>query len=538
MSIMIKRWSLFGLGLCLLWAAPILGEGAVDAQKQRIQIALGEEPPQLNSTKSTDQASFFVLGHVKEGLLRYDKRRRLAPGVAERWEINAEGATFYLRQDARWSDGKAVTAHDFAFSWKLAVDPANASQYAFIMYPIRNAEAVNQGQMPLDSLAVTVVDNHTLKVEFERPCGYFLSLTAFGTYFPVREDFYRSRGERYAADAQDLLFNGPFKLASWVHGASLRLEKNEHYWGREAVKLDIIDAPYMTTDTRARFNLFKDGNIATTGLDSETLKDALAQKYKIRKFADGAVFYLEFNFRDGRLTGNKKLRQAIQAIYDPRELVDKVIAIPGNVPGRSLFPEWLQGVEKSFRKEYPAPEAKVDIAVGRRLLEEARGELGLDAWPPLVLLTGQSPTSAKQAEYLQNLFKETLGLDLKIDKQTFKQRLAKMTSGDFDIVAAGWGPDFNDPMTFGDLFASWNENNRGRYANDGYDRQVRLAQDSADAKTRMQAFAEIQRIIFADVAILPQYERGSVYVQHPKLKGVLRNIIGTDPDYTYARVAE
>ena len=113
-----------------------------------------------------------------------------------------------------------------------------------------------------------------------------------------------------------------------------------------------------------------------------------------------------------------------------------------------------------------------------------------------------------------------------------------MTSGDFDIVAAGWGPDFNDPMTFADLFASWNENNRGRYANDEYDRQVRLAQDSADPAERMAAFAEIQRVIFEDVAILPQYERGSVYVQHPKLKGVVRNIIGTDPDYTHARVAE
>jgi len=523
---------------CLLWGAPLMAEGAVDAKKQRIQIALGEEPPQLNSTKSTDQASFFVLGHVKEGLLRYDRRRRLAPGVAERWEMDAEGVTFYLREDARWSDGQPVTARDFEFAWKLAVDPANASQYAFILYPIRNAEKVNNGEMPLDSLGVQVVDDRTLKVAFERPCGYFLSLTAFGTYFPVREDFYKSRGERYAADAGDLLFNGPFKLTNWVHGASLRLEKNEQYWNRDAVALEVIDAPYITPDTRARFNLFKDGNIAMTGLDSETLKDALEQKYKIRKFSDGAVFYLEFNFREGRLTRNLKLRQAIQAIYDPRELVDKVIAVPGNVPGRSLFPQWLQGVEGSFRKEHPAAEAEVDIEKGRRLLEEARAQLGLEAWPPLILLTGQSPTAAKQAEYLQNLFKEALALDLKIDKQTFKQRLAKMTSGEFDIVAAGWGPDFNDPMTFADLFASWNENNRGRYANDEYDRQVRVAQNSADPAERMAAFAEIQRIIFEDVAILPQYERGSVYVQHPKLKGVVRNIIGTDPDYTHARVAE
>ncbi|NVK42551.1 MAG: peptide ABC transporter substrate-binding protein [Oceanospirillaceae bacterium] len=524
--------------VCLLVPAlPVLAD-AVDYRNQVISIALTQEPPQLNSMLATDQISGFVLGHIQEGLLRYDADNRLAPAVAEHWELGAEGATFWLRQEARWSDGKPVTAHDFVFAWRNTVDPATGSEYASILYPLKNAEAINRGDQAVESLGVQALDDHTLEVRFEKPTPYFLGLTAFPSFFPVREDFYRSRGARYAADADDLLFNGPFKLSAWVHGASLRLEKNEHYWDRDRIRLNRIEVPYITSETRSLFNLFKDDKIVLAGLDSETLQDALKQRYPIRKFSDGSVFYLEFNHRPGHATANKALRQAIQAIYDPAELVNKVIALPGYRPGRSLFPLWLGGVERRFRQEYPAPVVQPDPEQAQRYLAQAKQELGVEALPPLVLLTDNSPGAAKQAEYLQSLFKTRLGLDLRIDRQTFKQRLAKMTAGDFDIVAAGWGPDFDDPITFGDLFASWNENNRGRYNNPEYDRWVRVAQTSSDPRQRMDAMARLQTIIIEDVVILAQYERGLVYVQHPRLEGLVRRVIGTDPDFSGARVIQ
>ena len=150
------------------------------------------------------------------------------------------------------------------------------------------------------------------------------------------------------------------------------------------------------------------------------------------------------------------------------------------------------------------------------------------------MLTGDSPSANKQSEYYQNLFKQKLGIDIKIDRQIFKQRLAKMTAGDFDLVMAGWGPDYDDPMTFGDLFASWNENNRGRYSNPALDEAVEIARSSSDAKTRMDAFAKVQQIIYDDAVILVNYELGSVYVTNPRVKGLVRRAVGTDPDYTNA----
>ncbi len=511
---------------------------SADFETQSITIALTQEPPQLNSMKATDQVSIFLLGHVSEGLLRYDRRGRLVAGVAERWLIDDQGATFWLRKNARWSDGYPVTAYDFVFAWQNALDPAMASEYAFILYPVKHAEAINKGELDKSHLGVTAVDKYTLKVEFERPCGYFLKLAAFVTYNPVRQDFVESKGEQYAADATDLLYNGPFKMTEWMHSSSLKMVKNDSYWNKDAITLREINADYITSDTTARLNLYKDGKIVLTRLDIETLKSALKQKYKIRKFTTGSVFYIEYNFRDGRPTRNINLRRAMQAVFDPHELVNKVLATPGNLPGYSLFPVWLDGVNDKFRKEYPVRKFSVDLAKGREYMEKARADLGLERIPPQILLVGDSPNAAKQAEYLQGLFKSTLNLDIKIDIQTFKQRLAKMTSGEFDMVAAGWGPDFDDVMTFGDLFASWNLNNRGRYHNPVYDDFVRRALNTSVERIRMDAMGELQRIIVEDVVVLPEYEQGVVYLQNPKLKGVVRRVVGSDPDYTYARVIQ
>lgn len=526
----------------LAWASGLTGSAAgnsaaVDPATSTVSLVLREEPPQLNSTLATDQVSLMVLGHVMEGLLRYDENNNLVAGVAEDWEVTETEATFHLRGDARWSDGEPVTAHDFVFAWQTALDPANASEYAFILFAIDNAEEINSGDLPLSALGAEAVDDRTLKVRLARPVAYFDKLVAFATYYPVREDFYNAMDGRYGADADTLLYNGPFTISRWVHGAHLRMERNEYYWNPDRVHVDVLDFPYITQDPNAQLNLFKDGRIAYTVLTEENLTEALVQGWDMHRFMDGSVFFIEFNHREGRVTRNWHLRKAIQLALDPSELVYRVIKLPGYLPGESLFPIWLDGVEKSFRQEYPPPTAPMNPQKAREHLEQAKRELGLQEIPPLVLLSGDNPISNKQAEYYQEQLSRVLGLELRIDKQIFKQRLAKMTAGEFDMVLAGWGPDFDDPLTFGDLFASWNLNNRGRYKNPELDRWVSVAQSSTDPRTRMDAFGEIQRILFEDVVVLPNYERGQVYVVDPRLKGLVRRAVGPDPDFTNVRIA-
>jgi len=212
------------------------------------------------------------------------------------------------------------------------------------------------------------------------------------------------------------------------------------------------------------------------------------------------------------------------------------LKVPGYTPTPSIFPGWLQGADGLFRQEHPPPEIRVDVEKARGHLELARQELGLQSWPPVGLLTQDTELAGKSAEYFQDLFRQTLGLEILIDRQIFKLRLAKVDAGDFDLAIYGWGPDYDDPMTFGDLFASWNPNNGGKYDNPEYDRWVAEAQNTLDPVARMQAFGQIQRIIIEDAVVLPNYERGQMYLVDPRLKGVIRRAIGTDPDFKHAYI--
>ena len=510
--------------------------GAINEERNSITIALSEEPPQLDSTRSTDASSFVVLAHTMEGLIAYDQNDQLTPGVAERWEIRDDGATFWIREEAIWSDGQPVTAHDFEFAWKRVLDPDTAAQYAFILYPIKNAEAVNQGDLPKEMLGVRAVTDLVLEVDFERPTPYFDKLVAFNTYFPLREDFFESTNGRYGADAEMLLSNGPYILTEWIHGASMVWKKNPYYWNSEKGLLDEIVTAYITNDANANLNLFKDGQIVQTGLTAPMLPTAMEQRWQIDRFMDGTLFFLEFNHRESRITDNLHFRKALYFAQDPSELVYKVLKEASYLPAESLFPIWIQGLQGAFRKEYPLPKHSLDLEKAREYLDLARQELGLEDFPPIILLTGDSSLSLLAAEYYQELYKKNLGLELRIDAQIFKQRLAKMTSGDFDIVMAGWGPDYFDALTFGDLFASWNLNNRGRYQSEEMDNLVRTAQSELDPQKRMDAFGSIQELIYSDVVIIPMYERGVSFVVDPRLKGFKRRSVGPQVDYNYAYI--
>jgi oligopeptide transport system substrate-binding protein len=508
---------------------------AVDYEARTVSQYLRQEPPQLDSTKSTDQVSGQVLEHVMEGLTRYDLAGRLVPGVAERWEIREDGATFWLRDDARWSDGEPVTAHDFVFAWRKVVDPANASEYAFITYGIENAEKIVEGELPAEALGVEAVSDTVLEVSFDRPIAYFDKLVAFVTFKPVRESFYETQGDAFGAEAGNLVYNGPFMITQWDHGARMIMKKNPHYWDAESIWLNGIHWNYITSDTTAQLNLFKDEEIVMTDLDSETMQNALEQRWRIQRFDDGSVWYLGLNFREGRPTTNWNLRHALSLVLDPYELINRVIAIPGYRPGKTIFPAWLRWRDGLLRTANPPPEPVTDFDAAQEYIAKAREELG-GSIPPLVLLTDDSPTAARISEYLQTVWNDKLGLDVRIDKQIFKQRLAKMTAGEHDIVTAGWGPDYNDPLTFGDLFASWNLNNRGRYSNPDLDACVRTAQNSVDPQVREDAFDCIQRELLEDHGMIPTYERGRIYVVHPRVRDLVRRRFGADVDLTRARI--
>lgn len=201
--------------------APSGMAAAVDGTRQTITIALTQEPPSLDATQSTDTVSFFVLGHVSEGLVRYDRRGRISPAVASEWLVEDSYIDFTLRDDARWSDGSDITAADFVYAWQLLLNPDTAAPYASIMLPIKNAAAIIRGDMPPSELGVKALSPRQLRVELERPCGYCISLMAHASFYPIKQAFREVQASRYGAEANTLLYNGPFTLSRWTHGRNL-----------------------------------------------------------------------------------------------------------------------------------------------------------------------------------------------------------------------------------------------------------------------------------------------------------------------------
>jgi oligopeptide transport system substrate-binding protein len=520
---------------CLLGITPrVAADEAVDAASGTVRLLLSAEPPSLDSVRATDQVSFFVLAHLMDGLLQYDAGNRLAPALAERWELRPDGATFWLRRGATWEDGAPVTAHDFVHAWREVLRPANAAPYASLLYPLQNARAIASGELPVESLGVRAPEDHRLEVAFGQPCAWFPALTAFMTLLPLRADFHAAQGGRHAADAGRLLANGPFRLARWVHGAELVLEKNPRYWNAGAIRLQRIEVPYMTTDAQAELNLFLDRRIAMANIAPDSVRQVLLERQHLRRFADGYVHFLAFNFREGRATQNLRLRRAIQAALDPGEIVNRVLRMPGLRPAESLFPTVLRGRERAFVDEYPLAAPARGDAIAQREFAAALAELGVTELAPLHLLTGEAPTALRIGEYAQARLAETLGVRVRLDRQITKQRLQQMARGEFDLALQNWGPDFDDPVTFAELLASWNPINRGQYRSAGYDRWLGVALGSTEQAERLAAFDAMQRLVRDEAPLIPVYENARLYVQHPALQGVVRAPFFGDPNLRHA----
>jgi oligopeptide transport system substrate-binding protein len=511
----------------------------VDPAKKSIAVNFYDEPKSLDSTKATDQIAGMLLGHVNEGLTRLDPSNKPVPGVAESWELKSPTQyVFKLRKSALWSDGKPVTANDFIYAWRRTLDPKNASEYAFIMYFLKNGEKLNKGELKPEELGAKAIDDHTLQVDLERPLEFFPRLVAFTTYMPVREAFAKQHGESFAADADKLLYNGPYTIESWKHNASIKLVKNDKYWNKANINIDVIDLPYLIRDKNSEFNMFKDSKFALTwALTKDLLAEAQAAKMTIRKYNFGTVWFFQFN-TTRKITGNLNFRKAIQYAINREEFVKQIEGIPGSKPAFGVIPDYMPGLKKTYGEEYGSKHAfkEADLAKAKEHLDMAKKELGLKEFPPITVLASDADNVRRDLEYFQRYLKEKLGIELKLDFQTFKIRLERTTAKDFDIVNSGWGPDYLDVMTFADLYTSWNGNNNSGWKNAKYDELISKASTMVDPKERLDTIFAAEKILVEEAPIVPYFQQARVYVQDPRLTGVLRRPIGADPDFYYAKI--
>ncbi|HDR7912444.1 TPA: peptide ABC transporter substrate-binding protein [Bacillus wiedmannii] len=503
-----------------------------EAKKQVLHVTVSEEIPSLDTAKTMDGTSAHVMQNIFEGLYVLDDQDQPIPAVAKSFKRSEDGKkyTFDLRKDAKWSNGDSVTANDFMFAWKRAIKHETASQYAYMLFHVKNAKEINKGTMPLDELGVKVINDYKLEVELEHPIPYFLQLLALPIYLPQHESFLKEQGKNYALEPSNLIYNGPFVLEKWKHEQEFQLKKNATYWDEKKVKLDEINFQ-IVKDTMTAVNLYEAGD-----LDRVPINSQFVDKYKGNKelhmSSEPGIAMLRFNEKNNALA-NKKVRQSISLALNKEDFVAHFInngakSASGLVPTGHINEE----TGKDFRKEN-GDFSPYDLQNAKKIWEEAKKELGVDEIN-LEFLTYEQDNAKRMAEYIKgDLEKYLQGLTIQIKQQPFKQKLQLEQTGDYDISMANWGPDYKDPISYLELFTTDNQNNKMNYSNRHYDELIKKAKSDLvlDQKKRWEALQEAERILLEDAAVAPLYQMGSAYVQKDYVKGIEKHQFGGV--YTY-----
>ncbi|MTI46698.1 peptide ABC transporter substrate-binding protein [Sporosalibacterium faouarense] len=499
------------------------------AENQLLKVNLSAEPPCLDPQLSTDTTSSEILQDTLEGIIRMDQSGQVVEGsgMAESWDISEDGTvyTFHLR-DAKWDDGTPVTAGDFEYGWKRLLNPDTASDYTFMAYDIVNAEEYSTGTVTNpDEVGVKATDDKTLEVTLKAPNPVFISKLQHSTFFPSREDLVDEYGDRYASEANLTPSCGPFKVTEWAHESKIVLEKNDEYWDADAVKLDRVEFSMLTNSNSLM------GQYKTEQLDYVTVPSQFLDQYKdeLQRYNTAATYYYLFN-NENEYLKNTKLRKAIRMAIDQTKVYD-TLAQGMTDSAYAWIPPGIPGYDGKTFREIAGETLFDDIGTGAtkdevvQLVEEAASELGVtadDLDGKISYLTGDTDSSLKYGEVYQQMISENAGLDTGIEQATWKVRLDRFSEGDFTMAAMGWIGDYNDAMTFMDLFLSDSPQNRARYKNEEFDSYVHDAMEVFDQKERVDAMVAAEKIFIEDMPIAPYSYGTEIYVQRPYVKDIVR----------------
>lgn len=523
-------------------ATAIFTPKTVDAAKT-ISLNAGMEPTGLNTLTSTYAIEFSLFEHMYENLVTLDDDDNTVPGAAESWDYDEDTLTytFHLRKDGVWTNGDPVTAKDFEFAWSQALNPDVASDYAYFLYFIKNAEKYFNGEVTWDEVGVKVVDDYTLEVTMEQPTPYALFLFSFGTLAPINQRFYEAVGaDLYSTEAQYFCTNGPFALTEWSHNDKIVMQKNDAWHGAADVEVEEIDWKIIT-DANAALSSFLAGDLDMVGLGTgELIKQATAAGATIQSYTDGTSFYIYFNNNDQYLS-NVNLRRALFNAIDEQKEIDTVWQ-NDNEPMTSFTAPGVSATDgTSFAGkvgELYAPSRDQEKA--KEYLATALSELGCtvdDLSAHLSIDCGDSPTSIAEASFYQEQWRQVLGIEVAVNSMITKQGSQNRKTGNYVMSITGWGPDYNDPNTFLDLWVTDGGNNQTGFSNERYDELIDLAAKETDLEKRESYFIECEQIIADQLPIGPAFWRASSYACSDKIKGGMHRSTFQDINAVYVKLS-
>lgn len=503
------------------------------------------EPQAIDPSKSSDSYSSQILNEITEGLARVEVDEKgidvIKPAGAEKWDVSDDGLvwTFHLR-DYKWADGKTVTAKDFEYGIKRTVDPKTASNYAFLLYPIKNAETVNAGEKPLDELGVKAVDDKTLEITLEGPCAYFEKLIAFKTMYPQRQDLVEKWGDKSGSEAEYTISCGPFKLTEWTHKNQLILKKNENYWDKDSIKLDKLTFK-IVEDPNTRANMLSNGQLDIAGISKPEWIEKFEKKgdMNYKSTFRAATAYQFYNEKD-KLFSNANVRKAFSLAMDREEMVD-VLYYGIAAPAYGWVPPDMTIGDKQYREvvEEPLKKLKEGNPDPKALLIKGLEELGMDPDPSKVTVTMlQSGTDAETrrfAEYDQQRYETVLGINVEAEYVDWPVFLDRTDKKEYQVGGMAWIGDYNDPMTFMDMWVTGAGMTNVSWSNKEYDELINKAKKSLDDEERLEYFKRAEEILLCDDAVIAPtvYQKTSTF-SYSYVKGTMSPLFGSGMEFKYA----
>lgn len=508
--------------------------------KDELTVNLGYELQSIDPAINDETYGFIYINHAFEGLLTKDINGKIVGSSSDKWEISEDKLkyTFHIREDAKWSDGKKLTADDFVYSYRRVVDPKTASPIAYLMYYIKNAKDINIGKKQIDTLGVTAIDENTLTIELENPTLYFEDILASGgCYVPVREDIINKYGDDWTWNSESYIGNGAYKMTERKPDELIAFELNTNYWdykNQVAKKINFV----LIADEYISLNAVRTGdvdfsiNAPPIGEIESLIKENLMAVSDII-----GVYYLDLNNKDKTLS-DKRVRKALSLAIDRNYIVSN-IGHGKLIAAESFVPPVVKGVEKSFREESSnfiiANNYSNNIIEAKKLLAEAGYPNGENF--PILEVKVSSGFYTTVLEAIQDMWKNNLNIDVVVRTEESKITLPFRQSGKYQIARTSWTGDYNDPLTMLQIMTSESDINYSGFSNERYDYLINFATTSTNEKDRMEALKEAEAILFEEMPIIPFIYRTDFLVVNPKLKNYIDDPLGRYR-FNYAYIEE
>ncbi len=507
------------------------------SQSQTKQVLNWTESAQISTqdpSLTTDSTSFQALLNTQEGLYRLDKKQKPQLALAKSAKVTDGGKTYtFVLRDAKWSNGQAITANDFVYSYRRTLNPKTKSSMAFYLYQIVNAEAINAGKKPVSSLGVKALSKNKLQIKLVRPVSYFKLLLAFPLFFPENQQFIEKVGSKYGTAAKYTISSGPFKLTKWTgSNKQFTLVKNQNYWDKKNVKLDKVNETISETSSTA-YNLYQAGKLDETYLTGEQVK---ANKGK-STFYDrpaSAIQRLELNRKKVKAFNNFNIRRALSLAID-RESLAKVLS-DGSVAAKGFVPSGMGNnptTGEAFYKEAYVKEAvSYNLKEAKKYLAKGYKELGIKFLN--LNLTVSDTDSAKQVgEFLQSKLGELPGVKITVTTLPYTTLISRQSAGNYQLTIKNWQAILGDPINFLDVFEKDSSYNTSGFASSKYDQLLNEAENVYGNKPvqRWKRLVAAEKLLMNEQGTIPLIQTAKPQLVQSYVKNVSYNPLGIPYDF-------